>query len=91
MSLQVLKFGATWCGPCIKMKPTISTLITEFPEVEFSDIDIDDQPELAVQYKIKSVPTLIFLKNGVEINKIIGLQPIDPLRKLIREYSSPSI
>jgi thioredoxin-like negative regulator of GroEL len=67
---QILYFSATWCGPCKNFKPIMESVSNSIP-VQF--IDIDQNPILAAQYNIKSIPTLVFLKDGQEINKRPGV------------------
>lgn len=83
--IYILKFEAVWCGPCKAMAPTISKLEGEFPELNFLSIDIDDYKDWAKRYNVKSIPTILILKDGIEINRIIGAQLITPLRKIFRE------
>lgn len=86
--LQVLKFWATWCGPCKAYEPIIDKLVKEFDSVKFYSIDIDEAPELAEEFKIKSLPTVIFLKDQEEIDRVLGLSKIKPLRSKLKELSS---
>jgi thioredoxin 1 len=67
---EILYFSSTWCGPCKNFKPIMESVSNSIP-VQF--VDIDQNPALATQYNIKSIPTLIFLKNGQEINKKPGV------------------
>jgi thioredoxin 1 len=67
---QILYFSATWCGPCKNFKPIMESVSNSIP-VQF--IDVDQNPTLAAQYNIKSIPTLVFLKDGQEINKRPGV------------------
>ncbi len=83
----VIKFGATWCGPCKKLEPVLTQLETEFPNITFMAVDLDQSPTLAKKYKIKSIPTLLFLKKGQEVERIIGLSLIEPIRKILRNLS----
>ena len=66
----ILYFSSTWCGPCKNFKPIMESVSNSIP-VQF--VDIDQNPALATQYNIKSIPTLIFLKNGQEVNKRPGV------------------
>ena len=66
----ILYFSSTWCGPCKNFKPIMESVSNSIP-VQF--VDIDQNPALATQYNIKSIPTLVFLKNGQEINKRPGV------------------
>ena len=81
----VLKFEASWCAPCKKLTPLVLKLEEEFSNVKFLAIDVDNAKELKTQYKILSVPTLVFLKNGQEFQRVIGLSLIEPLRKILRD------
>jgi len=67
---QILYFSATWCGPCKNFKPIMESVSNSIP-VQF--VDVDQNPTLAAQYNIRSIPTLVFLKNGQEINKKPGV------------------
>lgn len=78
-------FGADWCGPCKKLKPTISKLDEEFSDITFIYVDTDKNIETVKKYNVKSVPTLLLLKDGAEINRAVGLQLITALRKMLRE------
>ena len=62
--VKVLKFGASWCGPCRMMAPTIKALIEKYADnenVEILEVDVDENPELAAEHGIRNVPTMIFL------------------------------
>jgi len=67
---QILYFSATWCGPCKNFKPIMESISNSIP-VQF--IDVDQNPTLSAQYNIRSIPTLVFLKDGQEINKKPGV------------------
>jgi thioredoxin len=67
---QILYFSATWCGPCKNFKPIMESISNSIP-VQF--VDVDQNPTLAAQYNIRSIPTLVFLKDGQEINKKPGV------------------
>ena len=80
-----LKFSATWCGPCKKMEPTVERLELEFPKAKFISVDIDEEPALAQKYKVRTLPTILIVKNGQEVNRITGMSLIEPLRKIFRD------
>jgi thioredoxin 1 len=70
---QLLKFSASWCGPC----QALSTTLKEQDDwgIEIKEIDIDDQLDLAAKYGIRSVPTLIIVEGDKEVKRMTGAQP----------------
>jgi thioredoxin len=74
-------FWATWCPPCRELKPTIEALEKEYEgRIEIRSIDVDQEKELAQQFKIQAVPTLVFLdKEGKELARIVGGVPKDTI------------
>jgi thioredoxin-like negative regulator of GroEL len=67
---EILYFSAPWCGPCRNFKPIMESVSNSIP-VRF--INVDENPQLAAQYVVRSVPMLVFLKNGQEADKTIGV------------------
>jgi len=77
MSLEVLKFSASWCTPCKVMTATLK-------DAEgVKEIDIDQNRELAIEYNVRSVPTLVFLKDGVEVERTKGIIPLTQYNEII--------
>ena len=68
----VIDFSATWCGPCQRIGPIYAGLEHTFPSITFLKVDVDDAEELAGSYSIQSLPTFVFLRNGVEFHRIEG-------------------
>ena len=66
-------FTATWCGPCKAFKPIMNEIASEGNSVEF--IDVDEQQNIAVQYGVRSVPTVVIEENGNEVDRFIGALP----------------
>ena len=65
-------FSATWCGPCQRFKPIIQELASEGYHV--ATLDIDVHKDLAEQYNVRSVPTVVIEENGVEVDRVVGMQ-----------------
>ena len=80
----IVDFWATWCGPCRMIAPILEEISEETINVKICKVDVDDQPELAAEYGIQSIPTLIVFKNGEPVNKAIGVRPKDDILKLLK-------
>ncbi|KAK9996656.1 hypothetical protein SO802_021342 [Lithocarpus litseifolius] len=70
--LAILYFTATWCGPCRMISPLYTSLAGKYPKVVFLKVDIDEAKDVAAHWNISSVPTFFFLKNGKEVDKVVG-------------------
>lgn len=64
---------APWCGPCKMLSPIVEEVAKELPDVAVVKINADDNKEITAQYGIRSIPTLLFFKNGVLVDKHVGL------------------
>ena len=73
MGTTIKDFHADWCGPCKKQDPIIDDLEEEHPDVEFEKIDVDESPDVAQEYGVRSVPTIVVEKDGEIVEKFIGL------------------
>ncbi len=72
----LVDFWATWCGPCRMLAPTLEEIASEQEGViKVGKVNVDEQPELARQFGIMSIPTLIVFKDGKIMNQTMGLQP----------------
>jgi thioredoxin 1 len=67
---QILYFTASWCGPCRILGPIMESVKGQ---VNYSKLDVDVEQDLAVKYKVRSVPTLVLVENGVEKNRLVGV------------------
>lgn len=79
----LIDFWATWCGPCMRQGPIVEELAQEGYSV--GKVDVDQEPGLAQQFKVMSIPTLLIFKDGKEVQRFIGLTPKDTLRKFLED------
>jgi len=85
----VVDFWAGWCRPCHVMAPIIRALAKEFEDqVVFAKVDIENNRDLATQFNIKSIPTLVLIRNGKEWDRLSGVRGRSDLRKLIEKMIS---
>ena len=78
----MIKFGATWCGPCKALEPTIEELEKEYEgRVVIGSVDVEEEDALAYKFRIRNVPTIIFFKDGQPVDKLIGLMPKNTLKE----------
>jgi len=70
--VTVKKFSAVWCGPCRALAPVMNEVKTQFSNVKFEEYDVDTAYDEATKYGIRSVPTIIIEKNGVEVDRFTG-------------------
>lgn len=78
----LVDFWATWCGPCQMMLPIIEDFAKSNPDIKVGKVNVDEQPELAGEYGIMSIPTLIAFKNGEIYKTRLGVTPKDELKKM---------
>jgi thioredoxin len=71
--LEVKRFSAVWCGPCRALAPVMEGIKGEYTDVVFETIDVDVDHEQASKFAIRSVPTVVFVKDGVEVNRLVGV------------------
>ena len=79
MNIEVLKFSASWCGPCRVLSQTLEGV------ENITNVDIDNNMEQARKYNIRNVPTLVFLKDGVEVHRKSGIMSISLFNEIIDE------
>ena len=88
--VTLVDFYASWCGPCRALVPTLEALQDEFARegVQIAKVDVDDQAELAERFGVTSIPTLIVLRDGLEIRRHVGAARPDTLRELVELQSA---
>lgn len=76
----VVDFWASWCGPCMMLKPIFEELSGEMPNVKFCKVNVDDERELAIEYGVQSIPTLLVFKGGELAATLVGYRDKETLR-----------
>lgn len=86
--LTLVDFWADWCGPCHMLEPVLEELEEDFDgQVEFASLDVEEQQNLAQEYNVMSIPTLILFKEGVAKEKITGYKP----KKALSQYLAQKV
>ncbi len=78
----LIDFWASWCGPCRMLSPVVDEVAEENPGLKVGKINVDEEPQLAMQFGVMSIPTLIFFKNGEAAGKSVGVVPKDSILAL---------
>ncbi len=80
----LLDFWASWCGPCRMVAPLVEELAAEHSEFLVGKINVDEEPELAAQFQIMSIPTLVVIKNGQVVQRATGARPKSQILALVQ-------
>lgn len=80
----LVDFWASWCMPCKMLSPVVDEVAEENADVKVGKINIDEQPELAQQFRVMSIPTLAVFRGGKLVNQTVGVQPKSAIEDLIR-------
>ena len=81
----LLDFWASWCGPCRMLSPIVDEVAEERTDVKVGKVNVDEQPELAGQFGVMSIPTLILFKDGQVVDTLVGYHPKAALEDLIKK------
>ena len=80
----LVDFWAVWCGPCLMMAAILHELETEMPDVQIGKVNVDEQMDLARQFRVVSIPTLIIFKNGQEVQRMVGVTSKEELKDALK-------
>jgi thioredoxin 1 len=82
-TLVVVDFFATWCSPCHLLLPTLKQL----DSVKIGKVNVDENPELAINYQVAAVPTVLFFKNGKMVKRVVGLHNEEFFKETLKELN----
>ena len=84
----IVDFWAVWCGPCRQIAPALEELAGQFEgKVQVAKLNVDENPKIAAQYGIRSIPTLVVIKGGEEVDRQVGAGPKQQLRSLFEKHA----
>ena len=82
----LVDFWAEWCGPCKMIAPSVHDMAVEFDgQLTVGKLDVDSSPNIAMKYNVRSIPALIFFKNGEPVDQIVGAVPKGVLKKRVEQ------
>lgn len=81
----LVDFWATWCGPCKMIAPIVKEIADEYDgKILVGKVNVDEEPDLTMQYNVSSIPTLMVFKNGQLVNKAVGYREKDKILKMLK-------
>lgn len=89
--LTIIDFSATWCMPCRMLAPILEQVADKLTDVNFYNLDIDENEDIAKRYRIFSVPTLVAFKQGKVIDSLVGLNSYDEVMNFVRRCAVAEI
>lgn len=79
----LVDFWASWCGPCKMLSPLVDQIAEENDNIKVCKVNVDDEQDIAVEYKVMSIPTLIVFKDGAEVNRSVGVKSKEEILAMI--------
>lgn len=86
--LHLVDFWAEWCGPCRMQTPILEELSKEYKsgEIKISKVNVDNEPELAMKFGVQSIPTMLIIKNGELVDRLVGVRMKDALKTELQKF-----
>ena len=81
---MLVDFWASWCGPCMMLSPIVDEIAEENADIRVCKVNVDEQGELAMQFGIESIPTLLVFKNGALAAKSVGVRPKEVILEMLK-------
>ncbi len=85
--LTLIVFKAPWCVPCTSMKPIIDKAMDEHDDINLVSVNVDEDTELAVEYQVRHIPTLLLVKDNSEVNRLVGSHSAKQIEEFISSQS----
>ena len=80
----LLDFWASWCGPCRMVLPIVEEIAEEHPDIKVGKVNVDEEQELAAQFKVYSIPSLFVMKNGQVVNQSVGAKSKEEILQMLK-------
>ncbi|GAA5809524.1 hypothetical protein MFLAVUS_002933 [Mucor flavus] len=85
--LVIVDFHATWCGPCKLIAPKLAKLTEVYGDAVFAKVDVDDVADVAAEYQVRAMPTIMYFKNGTKLGEVVGANMVN-IEAKIKELSA---
>lgn len=83
---RILKFEAEWCGQCKVLTPILKKVLENHTDITLTTVDIETEEETTLKYNIRNLPTLVFIKDSIEVGRTSGVLTSDMLENKIKEF-----
>ena len=85
--LVLMDFWAEWCAPCRALTPTLEAIAEENPSIKICKVNVDENPELGTQFNVRSIPFIVFMKDGQRVGELIGNYPKAKIEETIKSFT----